>query len=419
MSIAIRLMAHTLLASILSLLMLSAASAATITVDTLEDRIDRRVCSLRAAVEAAHIDRRVGGCKAGAPGSDTIRFQNGLGGKIGLRSPLVIESSLSIEGPGADRLALAEEVVQIQTDGTAQVNLSELGMMTGLLIRSAHTVNIRGLRFQSIRSAMSRASAIQVQGNRFGPVDTITIRNSSFEGNEGADSPLAVVGETRHLVLRDVDFFGNRGDLAGAILLDGAGPIEVDLADSHFLGNQAISGFAGAVAVLGFGEAQLRLARNLYQSNRGQEAGALYFLGDRLRIENSVFYRNGSPNAGAIRIDDLTGTSGDSQLLFSTLVDNDAIGWGPALVNHGGNSLWMRGNLLRPGDNAWAVCEPQGLQSFGHNIEIDSGSCQLYGSGDTPYAYLPLFMLDSGLPYGFTPVPDPDYFVRGRQRSAG
>lgn len=384
------------------------ATAATIVVDTLEDQTDSRSCSLRAAVESAHGDRPVGRCTAGTPGSDTIRFRESVSGTIRLKSSLHIQSDLSIEGPGQDRLAISDATVIIKTNGQARVDLSQLEMRAGLAINGVRAVNIRSVRFNSIRSQMSRASAIQVQGTRSGSIESVSIRDSSFTGNEGSDSPIAVVGETGQLDIQNVHFHGNRGILAGAILIDGAGSIEVEITDSNFVANQALSGVAGAVAV--FDEAQLQLSRSSFIHNRGMEAGALWVIADRLRIESSVFYRNGSPNAGAIQVAYLTAASGDSQLLFSTLVDNDIDGWGPALVNRANNPLWIGGNLMRPG-NSYAVCDPQGLGSTGFNLEIDTGSCQLYGPGDSSYVYMTLYQTYGGTAIDRAPVPDPYHYA--------
>jgi hypothetical protein len=394
----------------LVLLMLQAtpATAATIAVDTLDDAIDRRACSLRAAVQAAHTDRPVGACKAGTPGADTIRFRAGLGGAIRLKSPLYIESDLVIEGPGRDRLAISDGLVNVVTGGQARVDIENLEMRTGLFIRAAAAVNIRSVRFKSIRGRMSRASAIQVHGSRFGPVGTVSIRQSSFEGNEGGDSPLAVVGETLRLSLNDVDFLGNRGDLSGAILLDGAGPVHAEISDSLFAGNQSLGGLSGAIASLD--EAELDLARSSFIGNHAQEAGALFIVADRLRIANSVFERNGSPSAGAIQVLQLTGTSGQSQLLFSTLVDNDRGGAGPALVHNAPEELWLTGNLMRPG-SAWAVCRSRGLRSMGYNLELDTASCRLNGPGDVDHAQMTLYRTRGGTSVYPVPAPDPYHYA--------
>lgn len=384
----------------------SHATGATIIVDTLGDHIDPRTCSLRAAVESAHIDRSVGRCRAGTPGADTIRFRSGLNGTIRLKSPLRIHSDLSIEGPGQDHLTISDAIVLIKTDGQARVDLSELEMRAGLSIGEVKAVNIRSVRFNSIRSQMSRASAIQVKGSRSRPIESVSIRDSHFTGNSGKDGPVAVVGETERLSIQNVDFSGNHGNLAGAILIDGAGSIEVDIADSNFYSNEAISGFAGAVAV--FDEAQVQLSRSYFRQNRGMEAGALFVIADWLRVENSVFGHNGSPHAGAIQVGYLTGASGESQLLFSTLVDNDIDGWGPALVYHGSNSLWLGGNLMRAGNAR--VCDSHGLASIGYNLEIEDDSCSLYGPGDISYEYMTLYGFYPGPGNPIVPVPDPYHY---------
>jgi len=397
-------------ASLLTLMLLTAtpAAAVTIAVDTLEDRSDRRVCSLRAAVEAAHVDRQVGACRPGEKGADTIRFRSGLTGTIRLQSPLYIRSDLSIEGPGADRIAISEAVVSIETDGRAVVEMSGLTMHTGLFIRYVRHVGIRDLRFESVYSQMSHASAIQIHGSLLGTVGSVSIVDSDFIGNRNSDSVVTVAGRLDHLHIADSSFLGNRADLAGAVLLNGPGPLRARIEDSYFASNQAIGGLAGAIAAIG--EAQLELARNHFRSNRGQDSGALFVAADRLRTENSVFYRNGSPNTGAIHVADLLGASGDSQILFSTLVDNDSAGWGPALVNQASNPLWLGGNLLRPG-HATANCDPRGLASIGYNLEIDAASCQLRGPGDIDDVQMMLYRINGGSAADSVPVPDPHHWA--------
>lgn len=392
----------------LLLLIAAPATAATIIVDSLEDRSDRRVCSLRSAVEAAHIDQQVGGCRGGAKGADTIGFRTGLTGAIRLAFPLYIRSDLSIEGPGTDRLAITGSVVSIETDGRSEVDLSDLTMQTGLLIRSVRRVGIRSLRFENVYSQMSHASAIQIQGSHLGAVESVEIADSDFYGNRNSDSVVTVTGRLERLSIESSNFLGNRADLSGAILLNGTGPLLARIEDSYFAGNQALSGLGGAIAAIG--DARLELARNHFRANRGQESGALFIAADRLRIENSVFHRNGAPNTGAIHIVELTGASGDSQLLFSTLVDNDSAGYGPALVNQASNPLWLAGNLLRPG-NAFASCDPQGLASTGYNLELDAASCHLGGAGDMGYVRMMLYRISGGSAASSVPVPDPHHWA--------
>jgi len=392
----------------LALLNTAPVPAATITVDTLQDRVDRRVCSLRAAVESAHVDRSVGGCKSGAPGSDTIRFSTKLTGTVRLHSPLYIRSDLSVEGPGANRLAIAERTVAIETDGRATVELSGLTMNTGLFIRYVSDVRIRSLRFENVYSQMSQASAIQVHGSPLGTVRSVSIVDSDFIGNRNSDSAVTVSGQLDHLSIDSSSFIGNRADLSGAILLNATGPLLARIEDSHFRGNQAVGGFAGAIAAVG--EAELELSRNHFLGNRGRDSGALFMAADRLRVENSVFYRNGGRNTGAIHVERLNGVSGDSQLLFSTLVDNDLAGWGPALVNRSSNPLWLGGNLLRPG-NAAASCDPHGLDSMGYNLEVAASSCSLGGPNDIQNLQMTLYRIRDVSAATSTPVPDPHHWA--------
>jgi hypothetical protein len=363
---------------------------------------------LRAAVEAAGSDRPVGRCAAGDPGADAIRFRGKLSGTIRLQSPLLIRSGLSIEGPGAGRLGIGEAVVSIETDGRASVSLSGLTMHTGLFIRYVRDVRLRGLRFENVYSQMSHASAIQVQGSLLGPVQSVSIVDTEFFGNRNSDSVVTVAGRLERLTIDSSSFIGNRADLSGAVLLDGPGPLRARIEDSYFASNQAFGGLAGAIAAIG--EARLELARNHFRSNRGQDSGALFIVADRLRVEHSVFHRNGSPHSGAVHVAQLHGASGDSQLLFSTFVDNDTAGWGPAIVNDASNPLWLAGNLMRPG-NAVANCHPAGLASLGYNLELDVDSCQFSGPGDRHALWMTLHRINGGSAARSVPVPDPRHWA--------
>jgi len=96
-----------LAAAISNALIVSAASAATITVDSLLDD-NGTGCTLREAIVSANGDNAAGnGCVDGV-GDDTIVFDGGLAlpGTITLDNTIFVTSSLSIQGPGADQLTI-------------------------------------------------------------------------------------------------------------------------------------------------------------------------------------------------------------------------------------------------------------------------------------------------------------------------
>ncbi|AKS41982.1 choice-of-anchor D domain-containing protein [Wenzhouxiangella marina] len=88
---------------------LSAAqlSAATITVDSLDDPGFVEECTLRSAIEAVNTQSAVDSCDAGDGINDQIVFQPGLTGTITLSNgELLISSNVTIAGPGSADLTL-------------------------------------------------------------------------------------------------------------------------------------------------------------------------------------------------------------------------------------------------------------------------------------------------------------------------
>jgi hypothetical protein len=361
--------------------------AATIVVDTLDDRSDRKICSLRSALNAATLDRPVDACRAGEPGSDRVVFATTLKGRLDLRSVLDVESSVRIEAPAPGQIVLGGAIISIVTDGTAEIRISGLEFRTGLLVRSVAELTLDRLRFVDIVPQMSRASALQIHGPNVGRV---TIRDSQFYGNSGQWAPVVVHAEADliELELAASRFSGNEGTRAGAVYLETYRPMLARVVDSDFYNNHATAfGAAGAIAVEG--PANLTFEGSTFARNHAQGAGALSSrFGSGLSVRHSVFERNEAMQASALLVEQLSPLIYPADISFATFVDNGFEAAAPALVNLNGAEITLRANLMRAGSAS--ICGPGPFRSAGFNLELAGNSCSLGSSGDRPYAFADL-----------------------------
>jgi hypothetical protein len=113
-----------------------AATAADITVTTLQVGSGGPGCSLRDAITAAETDAATGDCAAGNL-VDVIRFQSGLAGTITLGSPLPVlgasGQAVEVIGPGADRLAVSgdHDHVVFATAGFPRKRIARITIRAG------------------------------------------------------------------------------------------------------------------------------------------------------------------------------------------------------------------------------------------------------------------------------------------------
>lgn len=377
------------------------AMAATIVVDTLDDSVDRRYCSIRSALEAARTDRPSAGCVAGDPGADTIRFARA--GELELYTPLAISTSVTVEGSVRNRVALTGSIVTVEPGDDGRVGFSTLDFRTGLLVRSAAEVDIRGVRFLEIVAQTTPASAIQIEGPVVGRV---RLSHSQFTANGGGYAPIFVAGvNLAELSIDNSRFQSNRGALAGAVYIGNQDPADVSIVATDFVGNSTDTGWSGAIVA--DGRVDLHLDGNSFIGNRGGSSGALSAVRvNSLSIVNSVFERNNGWRASAIWLRHFEAPSVPPELLFSTIVDNGNQTVPPALVNESSVPLRMRANLLRASSGGDACDYTSHWNwSLGYNIEIDGNSCNFQLGSDWPYAVMDLYR--ASLP-GRSPVPAPD-----------
>jgi CSLREA domain-containing protein len=225
----------------------SAAQAATIVVNTLDDPGSPPQCSLRDAIEAAKFEVVVGGCAAGS-GSDSIVFQSGLTGTIKLADTLPdINSELSITGPANGGITIsgnhAVHVLTINNPGLATVRLSNL-------------------TFADAMGGQFANGAIENNG-------VLTVTNCTFSDNQA-----------------------NNG---GAIISTGT----LNVIDSTFVGNSALVGGALA-ATRGASGRALNVTNSTFQGNTASDGGAIFIGGANLNVDSSTFTHNNALGGGAI-----------------------------------------------------------------------------------------------------------------------
>lgn len=423
------------LAFTFALVLAPSARSAVITVDTLSPRPLLYQCDFRSAVIAANTNMPARGCPAGDPHMpDEIRFHPGLAGSISMAVPVEIAESLVIDGGDADRIVLDTVVVTSLIDEPFE--LRNIGMNRGLLIGTAGSVLVDGVRFKDISQQMIHASAISVPNTR---LQRLEIRDSEFLNNHGGTGAvvlntlteidevevvrsrfvnnrahdvdgagaIVIASMTRNLVVRDSEFIHNHGH-SGAIRLvprsmqatveisgnrflanqsleeGGSGAIHIEgeagtvhIRECDFLSNHAInSGRAGAITVSH--PAGLVVERSVFDGNRALEAGAIHSWGSGLDIVNSSLTRNLGHLAGALAL------TGDSRLdlRFTAVVDNEG---GPSisLDPAGVESAVFTANLMR--SRSAPLCDHGWIPlSQGFNLHSGDLTCGLIAPDDRP-----------------------------------
>lgn len=155
----------------------SAASAATIVVDTTEDTAVSTKCTLRAAIEASNTDAAKAGCTAGA-GLDRIEFALPSASTITLTSELPeVEADVDVVGPGAGALT-------ISGDHSFQV----------LLIKDVNSVSISGLTIADGQSTIGIAGGIFNEAVELELIGVTVRGNEAVETSPDALNPSAEAG---------------------------------------------------------------------------------------------------------------------------------------------------------------------------------------------------------------------------------
>ena len=380
-----------------------AQAAATRTVNTLADssggKCNGGTCSLRDAINLS------------ADG-DTIQFS--VTGTIILTSPLAFSKSLTIRGPGAEKLTLdgnnQVQVINSYGDSTKTVSISGLtianGSSGGAYGGGIRNYNIMGgprlivdhVIFRS--NASSQGAAIFSQG-------PLTVTNSLFDVNVSGSGG-AIKVSFYDAEISQSTFTNNQATSndAGALYLLGiSNPVTVNLSHCTFIGNTAArdggairfdsyvnatitdsifdnnavdyesfnsQGSGGAIYSAG----SLAINRSAFIANQAgtastsnNQAGAIYTSGT-LNITNSTFYNNKVRGAGgAIAYDDSGGTITNASFYGNTL-----IGPGSGRAIYGGGDRLTVVNTLIASPEANANCGDKVNAASNHNLANDS-SC--------------------------------------------
>jgi predicted outer membrane repeat protein len=246
-------------------------------------------------------------------GEDTIVFKQGLEGTIGINSQILISDTLNIKGPGAKKLIL---------DGNLN---SRIFLVADLDPEKDSRLTVSGLTFfRGFQNASDGA------GGAISSFESLSVNGCIFLGNS-ADGTLP-------------NFIG------GAIFVNNAPgvsnvPLDLEIQNSAFFGNQNFARSGGAVTAQVGGE--VKLINNVFSGNHAHDDGGAVFLqagaGEVLLIKGCRFFGNGAAHGGAAL---LTGTGfgndGESKVIVrgSRLAGNSSTNVeAGALAINGGDVL--------------------------------------------------------------------------------
>jgi parallel beta-helix repeat protein/predicted outer membrane repeat protein len=295
-----------------------AASAATITVNNLSGTSVVGQCTLRDAVVAARTDAAVQGCAAGS-GADTIAFS--VTGTISLATEIVVDSDVTISGPGAANLTIAPS----GTNRAFYINdYNPTVTISGVTFQGNGTSNVYGAALYNYAGALTIQDCVfsgNVTTNDGGAISnagTLTIRSSTFTGNRAARGG-AIFMYNGTLNVQASTFSGNvaTGE-GGAIYLYASGAMT--MSDSTLTGNQAVDG--GAIHF--YSAAASTITNSTISGNTAQRGGGVYLYDQSLTINNSTLTGNtASSSGGGIYL------YGSTVNLVSTIVANNVGGGSP------------------------------------------------------------------------------------------
>lgn len=380
----------------------AAIQAADFTVTTLADESDGSCsdgdCSLRDAIDLS-------------PAGSNIQF--GVAGTIALNAPLVINKSLTLSGPGADRLMLdgqnAVRVLTISAAHGSQVSLS------GLTIANGNSGNwfggniynnniLEGGSTLTINRCIVRGGHSIGSGGGLASNGPVTISNTLFEENTARTG--GGIHQTFHdLTLNGVTFSGNAaGEDGGALYAHGNGdPITVTITASYFLENSAArhggairlyyettthinaSQFSGNVTTASNGkggaiasEASLTVDQSVFHANQAGTAtttsntGGAIYIADALTLTNSTLYDNRARAAGGAIHFDNSDSSG--LITNSTIYGNSLLGIGADPGLYFSFQTVTAVNSIIAG-NSFSDCDAIGLTAASRNNLSSHSDC--------------------------------------------
>jgi predicted outer membrane repeat protein len=282
---------------------------------------------------------------AGARNGDRIRFE--VDGTIHLTEKIVIDKSLSIEGPGAKTLAI---------DGSHATFLFEI-------LGQDHQVSFSDL----------------------------TLQNGFWDIFRREGAAIFLHGALNVLRIERVNFSRNFAELrGGAISSFGVGevelfPLEIDIVDSTFE-NNVTNGDGGAIYAK---KTILKISGSTFSENQSFHGGAIYLVNSRLELLNSTLHGNHANIGGAI---DWNVGGYTLDLAFDTISGNTAINGSGGLSGGGHTTVRMlntilAGNLGSPDSSDIST---ENVESLGSNVIGNPGgtpgwiASDLVGSAASP-----------------------------------
>ena len=345
----------------------SSLRAATITVTSIADN---GVGSLREAL-------------ANANNGDTVVFDSSLSGQlIALTSgQLVVSKSISITGPGGNRLR-----VQRSTQlGTPYFRI--------LYVGSGNTVTISGLDIEGGHADGDAGGGI------FNDENSILTLNDCSVSSNSASAGGGIYSRNATLTVNDCTFEINSSNSdGGAIYSSGSfyGNATLTVNNSLLNGNSANSGLGGGILNAGFqsGNATATVTSSLIMGNSAVLGGGIYNDGDTsghatVSVSNSTFSINSAyqSSGGGICNDGIAGEA-------HVTVKNSTFSWNKA-INGGGiyNDGRNLGIATVTIGNTILNVGPAGLganffnnngtvNSLGYNLSSDNSSSYLNATGD-------------------------------------
>lgn len=330
-----------------------------------------------------------------AAGPQTVAFAHGLHGTITLdaaKGPLSITNSVTVDGPGANKIAVcgddATEVFNVAGAVDAAIN--------GLTIE-------HGLALQG--GGIDNSGALSLSG------DVLT--QNQANGGLGGGGILNEIGAS--LIMSDSSLLDNRATAAAGMDVFGGGLLnqgQAAVTGSSFQGDEAVGGsgfsfFGGSVggAIDNYGSATLTVTRSAFVDNQAVAADGFFGIGGAIEnnsgpnddqgsaatIQSSLFAGNFAGGAGGATANGgaINNEGGGSTMTIddSTLAGNRAIGgagadgastlgqsFGGAILNYAFATMHINdstivANVAQGGDHQAATSAAPGIGSaFGGGV---------------------------------------------------
>ncbi|HRY01071.1 MAG TPA: CSLREA domain-containing protein [Xanthomonadaceae bacterium] len=372
----------------------NAASAAIISVDTLEDAVtDNGNCSLREAVIAANTNTAVDDCPAGTGGgTDAIWVL--LSGTISVTQHLPITEKVTILGGGKDAttvsgLGVSSVFYVNMPNDTHDITISNLTIAdgketlpgAGLLVDTAGTVRVENCRFRDNSSGdVGGAIGMRLPS---GNATVLRVIQSDFEDNSvlGYGGAIGIDGYHPYSAPASVEidrseFIGNHGtENGGAVYLPNVGSVSIDR--SRFHDNDldiagASNDIGGAVYWIGGASGIMAISNSTFTDNYAGTGGAVAINGFLASVTNSTFSGNRASSANGNALYVRNGTTG---VFHSTFINNGVTNnviESVILAGSGGNVQMTHSIVWSPessGDPACKTSNDGAYQSSGYNID--------------------------------------------------